>query len=136
MTGKNRNSGARDPEVLEKPKRRKFSAQFKLQMLQKADACTMPGEIGALLRGEGLHSSHLSDWRKAQREGALGALSKKRGRKPRRDPAAREIDRLKKQNQRLQDKLRQAEAIIGIQKKVSELLGIPLTTGEDEGSDS
>ena len=136
MTGKGQNSGAPNPEVLEKPKRRKFSAQYKLHMLQKAAACTRLGEVGALLRQEGLHSSHLSEWRRAQREGALGALSKKRGRKPQRDGSAREIERLQKENRRLQDKLRQAEAIIDIQKKISEILGVPPRTAEDDGSGS
>ena len=136
MTGKSRNTEPPDPEVLEKPKRRRFTAQYKLQLLEEADACTEPGAIGALLRREGLYTSHLTEWRKARREGVLGSLSKKRGRKPLHDPSAREIERLKKENLRLQEKLRQAEAIIDIQKKVSEILGISLKTNVDEGSDS
>ena len=74
---------AADPEVLAKPKRRQFSATYRLRILEEADQCRMPGEIGRLLRREGLYSSHLANWRKARREGALrGLSSKQRGAKP------------------------------------------------------
>src|SRR5215211_6114328 len=107
-----------DPEVPEKAKRRRFSAEYKLAILREADACTEPGQIGGLLR--------------RQREtGALEALARKRGPKPA-DPARVEVDRLRRENQRLRGRLAQAERIIEIQGKVSELLGIPLDPASDE----
>lgn len=121
------------PEVPEKAKRRRFDAAFKLRILNEADRCTEPGELGELLRREGLYSSHLTTWRKQRDRGALQALGpKKRGRKlKRKDPAALEIERLKRENQRLMERLRQAETIIEVQKKVSQMLGIPLQTPDD-----
>lgn len=125
-----------DPEVPEKPKRRRFTAEYKLLVLEEADACQEQGEIAALLRREGLYSSHLTDWRRARREGALQSLAKQRGPKGRRrDPVARENEKLRKENARLQRRLEQAEKILEIQKKASEILGIPLNqseTGDDE----
>lgn len=125
-------AGARpDPEVLEKAKRRQFSAEYKLRIVEEADRCREPGSIAALLRREGLYSSHLTEWRRARQQGALGALSKRRGPKGRRrDPLAREVDELRKENARLQRRLKQAETILEIQKKVSEILGIPLSRPE------
>jgi len=120
-----------DPEVLERAKRRRFTAEYKLQVLEEADACREPGEVAALLRREGLYSSHLTDWRRARREGALGGLGKQRGPKGRRrDPVARENEQLRKENARLQRRLEQAEMILEIQKKASEILGIPLSRPE------
>jgi len=116
-----------DPEVLAKGKRRQFSAEYKLKILEEADRCTAPGSMSVLLRREGLYSSHISVWRKARRSGALGALKKRRGPKGRRrDPVAIENDRLRKEVVRLQHRLAQAEVILEIQKKASEILGIPL----------
>jgi transposase-like protein len=103
--------------VLAVAKRRRFTAEFKLKFLQEADACRAPGELGALLRREGLYSSHLSTWRAQRRQGALAALSDvKRGRKaaPR---EAQEVERLRRDNVRLQRRLEQAERIIEIQKR-------------------
>jgi transposase-like protein len=118
-----------DPEVTPKAERRRFTAEYKLQILAEADACTKPGEIGALLRREGLYSSHLGKWRKLRREGSLQALApQKRGPKP--DPQAAEIARLRRENERLQQRLQQAEMIIDVQKKLSVLLG--LTTSESD----
>lgn len=120
-----------DSEVLERAKRRRFTAEYKLQVLEEADACREPGEVAALLRREGLYSSHLTDWRRARREGALGALGKQRGpKRRRRDPVARENEQLRKENARLQRRLEQAEMILEIQKKASEILGIPLSRPE------
>ncbi len=125
-----------DPEVLEKAKRRRFSAEYKLRVLEEADACREPGEVSALLRREGLYSSHLADWRRAQRKGMLEALAKRRGPKGRRrDPVARENEQLHKENARLRRRLEQAEMVLEIQKKASEILGIPLNrpqSGNDE----
>lgn len=125
-----------DSEVLAKAQRRQFSAEYKLKVLEEADACREPGQIAALLRREGLYSSHLTDWRKARRQGALGALKKGRGPKgQRRDPVTRENEQLRKENARLRRRLQQAQTILDIQKKASELLGIPLsapTLDDDE----
>ena len=87
--GASNESASPDPEVLERAKRRRFSAEYKLQVLEEADACREPGEIAALLRREGLY--HLTCWRQARHKGALGALGRRRGPKGRRrDPVARE----------------------------------------------
>ena len=116
-----------DPEVPERARRRYFSAQYKLRVLEEADACREPGEVGALLRREGLYSSQLTAWRRARREGSLQALAKPRGPQGRRrDPVASENERLRKENAGLRRRLEQAQAILEIQKKASEILGIPL----------
>ena len=124
-----------DTEVLEKPKRRQFPAKYKLQMVEEADACTRQGEIGSLLRREGLYSSHLTTWRRLRDSGALAGLSpRKRGRKA--DPAKEETRRmagLERENQRLRERLAKAEIIIDVQKKVSSLLGIPLSQPPSDG---
>jgi transposase len=122
----------RDPEVPERPARRRFLAEYKLQILRQADACEESGQLGELLRREGLYSSHLSTWRKQREQGTLDALTpKKRGRKPRdNDPLIEENRRLERVNKRLVERLRQAEVIIDIQKKVAEILGIPLQSPE------
>ena len=114
-----------DPEVPEKARRRRFKAAYKLEILQAADGCSEPGEIGALLRREGLYSSHLSKWRRQRDTGALeGLRPRKRGRKPRPvDPQAKRITQLERENERLQRKLEQAEIIIDVQKKLSRILG-------------
>ena len=115
-------------EVTPKAKRRRFSAQYKLRILEENDRCTQPGQIGALLRREGLYSSNLTSWRRQRDQGQIGALSpKKRGPKPAPDAAmVRELTRLREQNQRLEHKLKKAELIIEVQKKVSALLGLDL----------
>jgi transposase-like protein len=113
-----------DPEVMPKAKRRKFSAEYKRRILDEADSCTEPGQIGALLRREGLYSSHLTTWRRQRDRGLIQALSpKKRGRK-RKDELEREVARLQRENARLQARLEQAEMIIDVQKKLSKLLGL------------
>lgn len=126
--------GRPDPEVTEIPTRRKFSAEYKLRILAEADACKNPGEIGALLRREGLYSSHLTRWRKKRRQGELGALSpQRRGpRKKPENPLAKRVTELERENRRLRKKLQAAETIIEVQKKVSGLLGID---SEAEGSE-
>ena len=89
-------SGAPDPELVERPKRRRFTAKYKLEILEKADACTRPGEVGELLRREGLYTSHLTYWRKQRRDGALRELGQTRGRKPadRRDAEIADLEEL------------------------------------------
>jgi transposase-like protein len=112
---------APDSEVVPKARRRKFSAEYKLRILREADACNRPGEIGALLRREGLYSSLLSDWRRQRDAGALARLSgKKRGRKP--TAEARRVAELERENERLRHRLGQAETIIAVQKKLAQLL--------------
>jgi len=123
-----------DPEVVERPKRRRFSAEYRLRIVRAADACKEPGEIGALLRREGLYSSLLTAWRRQRDAGALeGLRSKKRG------PKAKAVDprvkRLERENVRLKRQLEQAETIIEIQKKVAGILGIPLRTSERDERD-
>lgn len=124
-----------DPEVDSRPQRRQFTAEYKLRVLREADACA-PGELGALLRREGLYSSHLTKWRRQRERGELAALApQKRGRKPHQpDPAAERIAALERENARLRQRLQQAEKIIEVQKKVSEILGIPLTQSESDRS--
>ena len=119
-----------DPEVPEKPVRRRFSVDYKSRILALADGCVAPGSVGALLRREGLSSSQLSQWRSLRRQGELSAL-KPKTRGPQsvvQNPLHAEVNRLRKENQRLGKRLKQAELIIDIQKKVSEILGIPLNT--------
>lgn len=121
-------AAAADPEVSEKPVRRIFSAEYKLRILDEADRCRDHGALGALLRREGLYSSHLSVWRHQRKQGILNGLTpKKRGRKATKpDPVAEENRRLRRENDRLVAQLKKAETIIEFQKKLSELLGIPL----------
>jgi len=115
-----------DPEVAEKRPRRRFTAKYKLRILQEADNCSEPGQLGALLRREGLYSSHLTTWRRQRDKGILSGLTpKKRGRKNKpKNPLANQVARLEKENRKLRLKLKQAETIIDVQKKVSQMLGI------------
>lgn len=120
-----------DPEVPAKPKRRHFTAEYKRSILDQAEACRDDGAIGALLRREGLYSSHLTTWRRQREQGELQALApKKRGRKSTANPLAQENQRLRAENTRLSRRLEQAELIIDVQKKVSALLGISLPEGK------
>ena len=121
---------APDPEVLERPARRRFGAEYKLRILEEADQCAKGGAIGALLRREGLYSSHLDFWRRQRDKGILAGLKPaKRGRKPlEKNPLSQRVAELERENQRLRNRLDQAETIIEVQKKVSELLGL---TGKD-----
>jgi transposase len=110
-----------DPEVEPKAKRRTFTAAYKLRILAEADACTEPGQIGALLRREALYSSHLTTWRRQRESGGLAGLApKKRGRQP--DGQAAELAKLQRENERLHKQLNQAELIIAAQKKLAQAL--------------
>jgi transposase len=122
-----------DPEVEAKPKRRKFTAAYRLRILEEADRCQDPGEIGQLLRREGLYSSHLSSWRKARREGSLAALApKKRGAKPKvRNPLEPKVRQLEAKVARLETELEKAHTILDVQEKVAGLLGFSLESGKD-----
>jgi transposase len=123
-----------DPEVPVKKPRRKFTAKYKLQILQEADLCTEPGQRGALLRREGLYSSNLTTWRRQKDEGLLDALSpKKRGRKEKeKNPLAKKVTELERENERLRKRLKKAETIIDVQKKISEILGIEQPDYDEE----
>jgi transposase InsO family protein len=124
-----------DPEVAEKARRRQFTAQYKLGLLGEADRCEA-GEVGALLRREGLYSSHLSTWKRQRECGALKALGpRKRGCKAQvRDARAQRLEALERENERLRRRLAQAETIIEVQKKVSTLLGIALNPSDSAES--
>jgi len=119
---------AANPELSERPRRRTFTAQDKLRLLAEADRAAGSGEIGALLRREGLYSSALTDWRRQREAGTLGALTPaRRGPKASEpNPLAAELAKAQRENARLQQRLERAEAIIDLQKKLSDLLGIPL----------
>jgi transposase-like protein len=123
--------GTPDPEVLEKATRRKFSAEYKLRILRLADSCTEPGSLGSLLRREGLYSSHLTTWRRQRDQGMIKGLEPaRRGRKSTEpNPLMPELVRLRKENERLEKRLRRAELIIEVQKKVSQMLGLDPSEG-------
>lgn len=119
-----------DPEVAVKPKRRQFTAEYKRRIVQEAEACTPPGEMGALLRREGLYSSHLTTWRQQRQRGELHGLAPaKRGRQS--DPHAAELARSQRENAELQAQVERAALIIDVQKKRSQLLGLPAMPSDD-----
>ena len=116
-------------EVVAKAKRRQYAAEYKLRILREIDECKGSGEVGALLRREGLYSSLVSKWREQSERGSLTGLSGHR-RGPKVDPQAVELARLQRENKQLQEKLERAELIIDVQKKVARLLGVPLEDSE------
>jgi hypothetical protein len=126
-------AGVPDPELVEQATRRSFTAKYKLEILAKADACTKPGEIGELLRREGLYTSHLTYWRKQVRDGALKELGKPRGRKPS-DSRDREIAELTRRAERAEAELVKARKVIEIQGNLSALLEQMLDTESASGS--
>lgn len=122
-----------DPEVSSSQSRRVFSEAYKQRIVDEAERCRESGQIGALLRREGLYSSHLTNWRKQ-----LAGPAKRRGRKPMDAALSEQMEanrKLLSEQRRLKRRLAQAEAIIEIQKKVSELLGIPLSSPESDEND-
>jgi transposase len=120
-----------EPEVVPKATRRSFSAAYKLRIVEEADQCTERGQIGTLLRREGLYSSQLTTWRRLRDGGGLQALKpKKRGRSASQDAREIEIAALRRENERLHKQLEQAELIIGAQKKLAAALEQTLTGGE------
>jgi transposase-like protein len=123
-----------NPEVVPIAKRRAFTAEYKLAILAEADgAAAHPGGIGALLRREGLYSSHLATWRRERQTGMLKGLTPhKRGPKSKRNPQDEEMQKLRRENQRLTEELRKAAIVIDVQKKVGALLGWPLPKAESE----
>ena len=122
-----------DPELVDRATRRKFTAKYKLQILEKADACTEPGEIGELLRHEGLYTSHLTYWRKQRKDGALAELGKPRGRKPA-DKRDEQIAALTSRAERAEAELAKARKVIEIQGNVSALLEQMLGADSAQGS--
>ena len=121
---------AEETEVPSKPERRRFSAEYKLKILREADACTKRGEIGALLRREGLYSSHLVDWRRARDS---GLAPKKRGpaaKEP--NPLAKRVAELEREAARWKARAEQAEGLVAVQKKVAELLGHKLDEKDEQ----
>jgi transposase-like protein len=122
-----------DPEVAAKPKRRQFTAEYRLRILEEVDRCTEPGGVGQLLRREGLYSSHLTAWRKARRNGALrGLASKKRGAKAKaRNPLEPKVRALETKVARLEKELHKAHTILDVQEKVAGLLGFDLESGKN-----
>lgn len=134
-SNRNGSTATPNPETTQKAERRRFTKDYKLDVLRQADACSGSGQIGALLRREGLFSSHLANWRLQRSHGRLGdAATKKRGPKPVDDTVR--VRQLEHENARLLVRLQQAELILDIQKKVSTILGIPLKAPGSEGSDS
>jgi len=117
---------APDPEVVPKARRRTFTAEYKLRIMREARACTKPGQIGALLRREGLYSSHLSEWGRLRDKGFLATAAERRRGRPAKpaDPSAKRLAELERENLRLSEKLRKAELIIDVQKKVQALLNL------------
>jgi transposase len=126
-------AGVPDPELVERAKRRRFTAEYKLRILRQADACTRPGAVGELLRREGLYTSHLTYWRKQRKAGALKELGRPRGRKPadRRDA---EIAGLRRRAERAEAELQKARKVIEIQGNVSALLEQMLGTESEPPS--
>ena len=127
-------AGVPDPAVEAKAKRRRFTAEYKLSILREVDRAKEPGEVGAILRREGLYSSLLSVWRRDRdRVAKTGLAARKRG------PKAKVVDprikQLEREKARLERKLKQAETIIAFQKKVAEILGIPLKSLDDDEND-
>ena len=130
-------SAAPDPEVRAVAQRRQFKAAYKLAVLEEADGLSEPGAIGALLRREGLYSSHLSVWRRERASGALEALGRRRGRKAKLSAEQKRVAGLEVRCARLQRELDQAHTIIHVQKKLCTLLGLPTAASdENSGSDS
>ncbi len=126
--------GVPDPEVTERAKRRRFTAEYKLRILREVDACKGDGDVGALLRREGLYSSQLAAWRRQRDETAKAGLkARKRGPKAKAgDPRVKQLER---ENVRLKRRLEEAETIIDFQKKLSKLLGISLKPQDSDEND-
>lgn len=122
-----------DPEVPERARRRQFTAAYKLQILEEADGCTAAGQMGTLLRREGLYSSHLVDWRRQRAQGTLAALAPHRRGRPAAPAYQADLIQLRHANERLTRQLATAEAIVEIQKKVSALLALTQPSDDDGG---
>ena len=131
ITRGGRGAARPNPEVVARAKRRTYTAEYKQRVLAQADAAKGSGEIGALLRRQGLYSSHLTKWRKERKDGILEGLApQKRGPKVKADPLSWEYQKLRRECERLADQLRKAEIVIDVQKKVAVLLGLLLPETE------
>ena len=129
MNGAERNGSEQETEVVAKPRRRRFTVEYKRTIVREADGCKDPGAIGALLRREGLYSSHLTVWRAARERGELARAPKKRGPERRvADPRDKRITELERERTRWQKRAERAEALVELQKQVAALLGTPRTT--------
>ena len=129
MNAAERNGSERETEVVAKPTRRRFTVEYKRTIVREADGCKTPGAIGALLRREGLYSSHLTVWRAARERGELAGTAKQRGPARRAaDPRDQRITELERERTRWQKRAERAEALVELQKQVAALLGTPLTT--------
>jgi transposase-like protein len=122
-----------DPELVERARRRRFTAEYKLRILREADGCKRPGEIGALLRKEGLYSSLLTEWRRQRERGSLAALDRPRGR-PKADPRDAQMTALRRRAERAEAELEKARRVIEVQGNVSALLGELLEPRGAQGS--
>lgn len=123
----------KDTEVSSKPQRRRFTAEYRRRIVKEAAECTQPGEVGALLRKEGLYSSHLASWRRAAEQGELAALTpRKRGAKPKYDERDRKLADAQREIAKLKARAERAELLVEIQKKVASLLGIPLHDSDEK----
>lgn len=133
----NQPDGVPNPEVPEKPTRRRFDVPYKLRILQEAERCTQPGQLGALLRREGLYSSLLATWRRQRQQATIDGLApKKRGRKAKpHDPLLEQNRKLQRENQHLRAQLEKAQTIIEFQKKLADMLGIPLNSSENNADE-
>ena len=133
LSGEGKRSAADPPdsEVVDRPLRRRFAPSYKVRIVEEADRCTEPGDVGLLLRREGLYMSHLTAWRKAARSGSLKALSKKWGRKAKCDPLEEKMRKLKREKARLENELCKAHLIIDVQGKAAGLLGPGLEDGKN-----
>ena len=132
--GNNGATSLREVEVAVKAERRRFTAEYKQKVLREAGDCERPGEIGALLRREGLYWSNLTNWRKQRERGELAGLGGKR-RGPRRqekNPLADRVRELERDNTRLKRRAERAEGLVELQKKVSEILGIELQKSAEQ----
>lgn len=123
-----------DPAVSEKAKRRRFTAEYKLRILREAEQCKVPGGIVAMLRREGLYSSHLTDWRR-ERDRIAGEVLSARKRGPKAQAEDPRIQQLERENAQLKRRLQRVELMLEIQKKASELLGIPLKPLDNDEAD-
>jgi transposase len=130
-----REQGVPNPELKERPQRRRFTAKYKLRILEAAEACTKTGEVGALLRREGLYTSHLSQWRRQRASGALEALGRPRGR-PKPNPLEKENAQLRARVERAEAELARARKVIEVQGNVSALLGELLKPGSAKSNES
>ena len=125
--------GLSEVEVLAKPARRRFSGEYKVKILREAQRCREAGEVGALLRREGLYSSHLTHWRKQREKGELAGLSRRRGPSPKaNNPLIDKVRVLEQENARLKRRAERAEGLVELQKKVSEILGIELNRSAEK----